>query len=331
MFVKKLAYRVALTSTLGLTLCAAPKKPAVEAASIKPAMLWHDPVDLSSRNLFYGPGGQAHQPHGKFVFVKEDLDGTNPKFVVRDQDGVKWKVKLGNEARPETVASRMAWAVGYYANEDYFLRDLHVEGMPFRLHRGQNLVARDGTMHNVRLKREDEKKAGTWQWRNSPFTGSRELNGLRVLMALMNNWDLKDENNGVYKDGKEYVYMVSDLGASFGSASRTWPKEKSKGDLNSYQRSKFFRKVSDDSVSFQTPGRSSLIYVLNPKEYFERIRLEGIGRKIPREDARWMGHLLARLSPAQIRDAFRAAAYEPAEVDAFSAIVERRILALTDL
>ena len=34
---------------------------------------------------------------------------------------MKWRVKLGVEARPETVASRLVWAVGYYANEDYFL------------------------------------------------------------------------------------------------------------------------------------------------------------------------------------------------------------------
>jgi len=244
---------------------------------------------------------------------------------------VKWKVKLGNEVRPETVASRIAWAGGYYANEDYYMRDLRVEEMPLHLHRGQNLVARDGSMHDVRLKREDEKKAGIWRWRDSPFTGTRELNGLRVLMALMNNWDLKDENNAIYKDGKETVYLVSDLGATFGSASRTWPKEKSKGDLHSYEHSKFLRKVTNDSVSFYTPGRSSLVYIFNPKEYFQRVRMEDLGKKIPREDARWMGHLLAKLSPAQLRDAFRAAGYGPAEVNAFSALVEKRILALTDL
>ena len=65
------------------------------------------------------------------------------------------------------------------------------------LKRGQKLVGPDGTMHNVRLKRylKDEKKVGEWKWRDNPFTRQRELNGLRVMMALMNNWDLKDENN----------------------------------------------------------------------------------------------------------------------------------------
>src|SRR6266853_5103992 len=53
------------------------------------AALWRRPTDIGARNLFYGPGGKAHQPNGTFTFEKEDLDGSNPKFVVRDQDGVK--------------------------------------------------------------------------------------------------------------------------------------------------------------------------------------------------------------------------------------------------
>jgi hypothetical protein len=304
----------------------------VEAiAGSQTVVLWKEPKDISARNLYYGPGGKAHQPHGNFTFVKEDLDGTNPKFVVRDQDGVKWKVKMGNEARPETVASRIAWAAGYYTNEDYFVPRLLVKGMPAHLSRGQNLVARDGSIYGVRLKREDAKKSGDWEWRQSPFSGTRELNGLRVIMALMNNWDLKDDNNAVYQEGAKSIYMVSDLGASFGSASRTWPKSKSKGDLDSYQRSKFVDKVSDDEVKFRNPGRPSLIYIVNPKEYFHRVHMEWIGKGIPREDVRWMGQLLSRLSTSQLRDAFRAGGYSPVEVEGFVAIMEKRIRLLTDL
>ena len=92
--------------------------------------LWRQPKDIRSENLFYGPGGKAHEPHGPFTFVKEDLNGTNPKYDVRDQDGVKWKIKLGAEARPETVATRFVWAVGYHADEDYFLPEVRVMGLP---------------------------------------------------------------------------------------------------------------------------------------------------------------------------------------------------------
>ena len=61
------------------------------------AVVWHDPGDVSTLNLFYGAGGQDHAPDptGKFTFMKEDMEGTSPKFEVEDDKGVQWKVKLG--------------------------------------------------------------------------------------------------------------------------------------------------------------------------------------------------------------------------------------------
>ncbi|MGA2739681.1 MAG: hypothetical protein ABSG65_19855 [Bryobacteraceae bacterium] len=305
--------------------------PVVQNTASGSGSFWSEPSDWATRDLFYGPGGKAHEPRGPFRFEKEDLDGSNPKFVVRDPDGVKWKVKLGLEARPETVATRLAWAAGYYANEDYFLAKMRVEGMPAHLHRGQELIGPGGEVQNVRLKREDEKKIGIWQWDKVAFAGTREWNGLRALMALINNWDLKDVNNSVYSEGLQNVYMVSDLGASFGSASRTWPPGRAKDNLNSYRHARFIRRIGADTVDFQVPGRPSLIYLFNPKAYFMRVHLEHLGRNIPRADAKWLGQLLARLSPAQIHDAFRAAGYSPAEIEAFSSLLEERITALTDL
>jgi hypothetical protein len=107
-----------------------------KVAQNAPAVLWRKPTDTSSLNLFYGPGGNEHQPHDPFTFLKEDLAGSNPKFDVLESDGVTWKVKLGEEARPETVASRFVWAVGYYTNEDYFLTNFKTGDMPAHLHRG---------------------------------------------------------------------------------------------------------------------------------------------------------------------------------------------------
>ncbi len=309
----------------------ASKKRAPEAAL--PGVLWQDPGDIASRDLYYGIGGPRDAPaQGKFTFIKEDLSGSNPKFAVRDAAGVKWKVKLGNEARPETVASRIVWAAGYFATEDYFVPELRVEGMP-KLHRGEKLVRPGGIVYNVRLKREDrnEKKIGTWSWRADPFTGTREWNGLRVLMAVINDWDLKDENNAIYRCGPRLIYLVSDLGASFGTDGRALPLGKDKGNLTSYRRSRFILKTNSESVSFAVPARPQWILFCSPKDYFMRLRLEWIGRDIPRDDARWMGRILSRLSPRQIRDAFRAAGYSPEEAAAFSQVLNSRIAALTDL
>src|SRR5579859_3647395 len=166
------------------------------------ALIWSDPGDIASHNLFYGSGGEKDQPHPPVTFEKEDKQGTNPKFDVRDQDGEKWKVKLGVEARPETVATRLLWAVGYFTEEDYFVPDLKVEGLPKHLDRGQQFVKHGDEVEKVRLKHHPKHASedDEWRWRKNPFTGTRELNGLRVMMALINNWDVKDENNKIYED-----------------------------------------------------------------------------------------------------------------------------------
>ncbi len=302
------------------------------------ASLWQNPIDIASRDLFYGPGGKEHAPDSTFTFVKEDRSGTNPKFDVRDENGTKWRVKLGDEARPEVAASRLVWAIGYYANEDYFLSDLHVAQMQ-HLSRGANLISRDGTVHDVRLKRmpKGEEKVGDWQWSNNPFSRQRELNGLRVMMALLNNWDVKDVNNTVYEEkgkdsnGPNIHYVVSDLGASFGTTGRSVGTGVSKGNLHSYRHSKFISKVTPEYVDFATPSRPALLFVLSPGDYVGRLHLRWIGRHIPRSDVRWTGSLLAQLSPEQIRSAFRSAGYSPEQVNSFAAVVQERIAELNRL
>ena len=300
-----------------------------------PNELWRVPRDIATRNLFYGPGGKAHAPQGTFTFVKEDLNGSNPKIDVTDRNGTKWKVKMGVEARPETVASRLVWAIGYFATEDYFMSVLRVKEMP-RLHRGRRYVTPDGLIYDVRLKRlpDGEKKVATWEWADDPFTGTRELNGLRVLMAVINNWDLKDENNAVVERSgarPEQIYLVSDLGASFATTGFGWTRRGSKGNLQAYERSQFLREVTPDYVSFMAPSRPALDHYPDIHELKLRRSLYWIGRRIPRTDARWMGDLLGRLSRRQIEDAFRAAQYSEEDVEAFSRVVEERITVLRGL
>lgn len=313
--------------------------PTVTGEFTRPVLteLWREPHDIPSENLLYGAGGRAHEPHGPFTFVKEDLDGTNPKYNVRDSDGIKWKIKLGAEARPETVASRFVWAVGYHVDEDYFLPEVRVLELPARVHRGQKLIGPGGVMHNVRLKREEgEKKEDIWRWRDNPFVGTRELDGLRVMMAVINNWDLKDQNNAIRQekrkdDGYKRVYEVSDLGASFGTTGHGVSHTKSKGNLRSYTRSKFILTVRAESVDFNVPSRPGLMTLVNPHEFFSRMGLRSIGRNIPRQNARWIGDMLGELSREQIRDAFRSAGYEGEELDGFASDFEARVMELKKL
>ena len=305
---------------------------AAAAAAEKP-VLWRDPGEIASRDLFYGSGGKQHLPRAPFRFVEEDLGGSSPKFWVFDANGMKWKVKFGAEARPETAASRIVWAAGYFSDDDYLVPILRVAGMPGRLHRGHKFIAPDGSILNARLKREPAgvKKNGFWDWDDNPFAGTVQFNGLRTLMALLNNWDLKDENTAIREENGKALYLVSDLGASFGSAGEIWPLDKAKGNLEAFEKSKFLRRVTDDFVDFRAPARPRFVFLVTPKEYLHRVRMEKIGHRIPRGDARWAGRLLSRLSQDQIHEVFRAAGYSPAEIEEFSRVLESRIAVLNDL
>jgi hypothetical protein len=311
---------------------------AADAPKDRLVTFWQDPANLEHRDLFYGPGGKNDAPPaGPFQFLKEDLNGTNPKFTAKDANGTKWKVKLGAEARPETVATRLLWAVGYFADEDYFVPRAQLTDVPPKLRRLRGLISNDSIVTNVRFEREDksEKKEERWSWKHNPFAASKEWNGLRVMMAVLNNWDLKDENNTVYRlkdgGGSSRIYVVSDLGATFGTPNLVRGHEKSRGNLDAYDRSRFIVRKTAETVDFATPGRPAWITLVNPPQYVRRVRLEWIGRNIPRADAKWVGTLLARLSPAQLRDAFRAAGYSPDDVARFAQVLERRIAELNAL
>jgi hypothetical protein len=302
------------------------------------ALLWRAPEDIGSRNLYYGAGGVEDQPRGAVTFIEEDLNGTNPKFEVRDLDGTRWIVKLGAEARPEIPASRLVWAVGYFTSEDYFLPELTIQGLPPHLKRGQDLIEPGGIVRNVRLKRQlrGQRKVGAWLWGQNPFVGTQELDGLRVMMALINNWDLKDENNAIYEftdrlDRPERIYLVSDLGSSFGTSGIHLSKEVSKGDLQSYASSDFITNTAPDEVDFAVPSRPALVFLFTPRSFVSRLGLRWIGRHIPRAHARWVGQILARLSAGQVRDAFHAAGYSSQQVEGFTRVVQERIAALNRL
>ena len=299
---------------------------------------WNDPGKISTRDLYNGAGGRTREPaSGRFVFVSEDDGDSNPKFTVRDRNGVEWKVKLGDEVRSETAATRFLWAVGYFCDEDYFLPSIQVVNMP-RLRRGQSYVGPAGVVRNVRLERRpsDAKMVDSWKWKDSSLKGMRELNGLRVMMTLMNNWDLKDSNTAVYAQtaggriGPErHVYAVSDMGATFGSSGYSIPSRKS--DLHSFARSRFITKVTPEYVDFASPGRPAMLSVFAPPVFVRRMQTRSIGKQIPRQDVKWIARLLSQLTPSQIRSAFRAAGYSAEEIEGFSRVMETRIALLTEL
>jgi hypothetical protein len=309
----------------------------VEASALRDAALWHDPGNIAGKNLFFGPAGEDGQPKPPFTFVDEDMHDSNPKFDVRDANGREWRVKLGAEAKPEVVASRLLWAVGYYANDDYVLHEATVQNLQIK--RGAKDVHNGDQVIDVRFARkpDDDKKLGTWEWKKNPFLGTREFNGLRVMMAVLNSWDLKDENNAVYRNKKtgQAVFLVSDIGATFGSNQLHAKNVDDKGNVGQYVQSKFIVNQNGTAVDFGTPAPPTGLMMesggLLAPIYFKRAGYDWIGKDIPRQDARWIGSLLGQLSHQQLVDAFTAGNFTPEQVDEYVAVVEQRIAQLKSL
>ena len=290
-----------------------------------PAVLWQEPADIGTRDLFYGIGGQAGAPDPSqpFTFIRHSKSGTQKKVIVEDNLGRKWTVKFGPEARPETTATRIVWAVGYHVDQDYFVPQARIAGK-------ENIDARD-----VRFERRNDgyEEDGNWQWDKNPFVGTRELEGLKILMALLKNWDLKSKNNDIItpkKGSGPQIYYVADLGATFGQTGTflnsmplfgNLPPEmsfspgKAKGDPDAFTDEKFIEGVRGGKVIFYARRSGT------------RNKLKGITVA----SARWMGGLLGRLSDKQLTDAFCAGGFDQAETRAYLRTLRARIRQLQQL
>jgi hypothetical protein len=305
------------TTVLSTTVLAQKSKQPKPAPQGEP-VLWREPVDIESRDLFNGPGGEAMKPDlSRVTFIKDQAaGGYSINYRVRDGAGKVWVAKLRDEAQPETAAVRLVWAVGYMTEINYLVPCVKIEGAPAR-----NVKrCEGGGFANVKFEARPKKvkRLAGWQWANNPFGGTKEFQGMIVLMSLMNNWDLKDDNNRIIfvprgaGGGPELQYVLSDLGATFGktggfmSRSRNRPQD--------FAKSKFIEGVEGNRVKFAYGGKNS-----------------GLFANITVEQARWIGSWLSRLSDKQISDAFRAANYAPDDVQLLNGAFRARIAQLVNL
>jgi hypothetical protein len=221
------------------------------------------------------------------------------------------------------------WAAGYFVDEDYYRPRIQVQGMK-PLSRGREYVSGGGLVREVRLERYGAgKKSKNWNWFHNPFVGTREFNGLRVMMALINNWDLKEVNNDTFDMSGKPRYEVADLGASFGRTGNNFGR--SRGVMKDYAEAKFINKVTPGYVDFVMHSRPFFLTIFYFPNYISRTRMESVAKHIPIADARWLGNRLGRFSPEQIRDCFRTAGFSPEEIEGYTRVVMQRIEALKKL
>ena len=270
-------------------------------------VLWQDTGDINSRDLFNGPGGQEMQPDLSHVtFISNETGGYSKKYRVQDGAGRTWVAKVDKEAQPETAATRLLWAIGYKTEITYLVPEVTIEGK--------------GAFRNVRFEARPKgvKRLDNWMWATNRFAGSRELQGLKVMMLIFDNWDIKDENNRVLRvrhaDGgdEELQYVISDLGGTFGKTGGALSR--TRNEPGDYAKAKFIKGVKHGVVEFSYHGKRGDLF-----------------KNITVEQARWVGDMLSRLSDKQINDAFRAANYSAEEISLLSQAFKSRVTELTTL
>ncbi len=269
-------------------------------------VFWAEPSDVSSLNLLLGAGGEEMKPDiSKLTFIEQKTGGYSTKYRVRDAKGNEWIAKLGKEAQPDTAANRLLWALGYPTEIAYLVPKAKIEGK--------------GEFENVRFEArpKDVDRVGNWMWENNQFQNTPEFRGLKILMVMINNWDMKDDNNEILATRNpttgeaELRYIISDLGGSFGKTGGFFSR--SRNEPKDYVKAEFIKAVKGDVIDFNYGGKNQKLF-----------------SGITVADARWLSDRFKGLSDEQIKDAFRSANYTPEEVDTLTAALKIRIAALAD-
>ena len=285
--------------------------PVLHPKGLSPGSLWVAPTDLAERDLFYGPWGpeRAPDPLEVYALVERKHTGVNPGMTVRDSRGREWSVKqapLGerpDEGPVEVVLSRVLSAIGYHQPPVYYQKAFTLkDDWGTRVERGGRF----------RLKVDSLKDRGEWSFQQNPFVGSDSYQGLLVILMMFNASDLKNSNNTLYEHktagGKEYWYVVRDLGTALGDTGKLVPM---KNDPDAFERSPFVTGVRDGRVQFGYRGWHQEI----------------VRDRIAPADVRWACGLLAALTDRQWQEAFLAGGYQPSIAARFIQTLKRRIAA----
>ena len=288
---------VTLALIVVATACAGVGRPQVQNAPAPPgASMWKAPDDIASRDLLNGPWGAelAPDPNDVYDLVEMKHTGVNLGMTVKDSKGREWSVKqpypgnLDSEAPVEVVVSRLLSGIGYYQPPVYYLPAFTLK---------DDFGKKVETGGRFRPKVDQMKEVGVWDWANNPFVGTKEYQGLIVLLMMFNSTDLKNSNNSIYErnegDFVEQLYLTRDVGSALGDTNRMAPR---KNHIDSFETMPFILGVSDSGfVEFAYNG------------WYKNL----VRDRIKPEDVAWAMNLLGQLSDKQMQDAFRAANYDP--------------------
>jgi hypothetical protein len=289
------------------------------------AVLWQEPEPKTVADWIWGPGGQLRAPRPPFQFVRENLGGTNPKIEVNDAVGARWVVKFGGEVHTETFAARFLFALGYLSQPTYFIPEGHVNGVR-GLKRAKPFVDKVGNFRAARFQLHDERgltfeKDLNWSWTKNPFTGTHELNALKIVMMLLSNWDAKDARDGggsntaVFTRDTTRYYAFTDWGATLGSWGGVLRHDR--WDLGAYERQtrSFVEGLHSGAVVWGYRGKHNT----------------DLTQAISSEDVRWLLPHLRAITSEELRTGLIASGATEMNAKGFTRCIQERIKQLERL
>jgi hypothetical protein len=227
-------------------------------------------------------------------------------------------VKGGPEARAEAFVTRLVAALGYFAEPTVFVARGRIEGVR-ELRRAAGFIEPDGTFTWAGFERREPdakfRPELVWRWSDNPFIGKHELNGLKLLMMLVSNWDNKDgkdrrgANTGVLEFAGRRVYFVTDWGQSLGAWGRYFGRSNWNCADFTRQTGQFIRKLPDGRLLFGYAGQHT----------------GGFRSGITDADAAWLMRYLGQVTDAQIRLGLLKAGATAGEQECFASALRERI------
>lgn len=289
-------------------------------AFTSPAALWHDPGNVAALDLGGSAGAPVAAPKPPFTFLREDPSGTQPKLFARDAGGATWNVKFGFEVHNESFCWRLVRACGYFAEPSFFVAAGQFEKyQPIR--RSSPSLRADGHFTAARFQFRDPGLKfldhRNWRWDRPPLGGTRELDGLKVLIMLFSNWDNKDgrvgkggPNTAIFEEHGRLIYAFTDWGSGMGRWGSAAGSD-TNWDCAGYtaQTPAFVEGVERGSVVFAWEGAIN----------------QGFRTGIPAVHVRWLMQYLGRITDAQIAAALKAAGANDTETACFAKALRSRI------
>ena len=274
---------------------------------------------------FDTPGSKMGGKTPKFACKITRVESTNGQVqtLTPDMDEEPVKVKFGandNEVYAEIVATRLMWALGYYADSWFPVR-VECHNCP------ENPISGSGPAGTRmfdpativrkfpwRKMTEDGKSEQGWSWKELDTANGRptyERDGLKLLGAFMEHSDNKPPQQRLVCDKVQVdqkaqpftttcdksVMLVQDVGATFGTGGWFTSNTSAKMNLKGWSGKKLWNKVGTEGAPRQCQAvlRNSLTAhdgLSNPM--------------ISEEGRRFDAGLMCQLSDHQIEELFKA-------------------------